>query len=299
MRRALRIPRLILISVLAMVGLFSLGVAPGAAQQPAPAPHPAHIHNGTCAQLDPTPQYPLNDVGPRTTDDQPPNPADFKGQQSAIQPEVSSTTIDAKLDDLLAQPHALNVHESAQNINNYIACGDLGGFVIDDTLVIGLLPQNNSGFSGVAILKKDGDKTQVDVYLVQGTTAAGAAAATPAATTPPAPTPAATTPPAAPSPTAAPSGGQASTSPTVNLIDINFDPKEITIPANTDVTVTLVNKGATAHNFNIDQLNVHSGDIQPGQTGSVTITAPAGDYQYYCNIPGHKEAGMIGTLHVQ
>ena len=26
--------------------------------------------------------------------------------------------------------------------------------------------------------------------------------------------------------------------------------------------------------------------------------APAGDYAMYCDIPGHAEAGMVGTLHV-
>jgi nitrite reductase (NO-forming) len=86
---------------------------------------------------------------------------------------------------------------------------------------------------------------------------------------------------------------------TVEMIDINFNPKELTIPANTDVTINLVNNGAANHNFNIDELNVHSGDYSPGQTGTVTINAAPGDYQYYCSIPGHKEAGMVGTLHLQ
>jgi plastocyanin len=86
---------------------------------------------------------------------------------------------------------------------------------------------------------------------------------------------------------------------TVEMIDINFNPKELTIPANTDVTINLVNKGVTAHNFNIDQLNVHSGDYSAGQTGTVTINAAPGTYEYYCSIPGHKEAGMVGTLTVQ
>jgi uncharacterized cupredoxin-like copper-binding protein/cytochrome c2 len=84
----------------------------------------------------------------------------------------------------------------------------------------------------------------------------------------------------------------------VDMVDVSFAPKEITIPANQDVTVNLANKGAAVHNFNVDQLNVHSGDYQPGQTGTVTINAAPGDYQYYCAIPGHKEAGMVGTLHV-
>jgi nitrite reductase (NO-forming) len=86
---------------------------------------------------------------------------------------------------------------------------------------------------------------------------------------------------------------------TVKLEDIKFDPKELTIAANTDVTITITNDGATVHNFNIDELNIHSGDVQPGATTTVKINAKAGDYQYYCNIPGHKAAGMVGTLHVK
>jgi len=86
---------------------------------------------------------------------------------------------------------------------------------------------------------------------------------------------------------------------TIEMIDINFNPKELTIPANTDVTINLTNNGVSPHNFNVDELNVHSGDYAAGQTGTVTINAAPGSYQYYCSIPGHKEAGMVGTLTVQ
>lgn len=77
--------------------------------------------------------------------------------------------------------------------------------------------------------------------------------------------------------------------------DIYFEPKEITIPANTAVTVMLPNEGVTAHNFAIDALGI-SVDIAPGATGEAVINAPAGTYEYYCNVPGHKAAGMVGTL---
>jgi uncharacterized cupredoxin-like copper-binding protein len=80
--------------------------------------------------------------------------------------------------------------------------------------------------------------------------------------------------------------------------DIFFDPKEISIPADTDVTISLPNEGVTAHNFSIDALNV-SVDIAPGATEEVVINAPAGTYEYYCNVPGHKAAGMVGTLTVK
>jgi plastocyanin len=36
-----------------------------------------------------------------------------------------------------------------------------------------------------------------------------------------------------------------------------------------------------------------------GETGTVTINAPAGTYEYYCSIPGHGQGGMVGTLVVQ
>ena len=36
-----------------------------------------------------------------------------------------------------------------------------------------------------------------------------------------------------------------------------------------------------------------------GKSGTATFAAPgAGTYQYYCAVPGHKEAGMTGTLQV-
>jgi uncharacterized cupredoxin-like copper-binding protein len=80
--------------------------------------------------------------------------------------------------------------------------------------------------------------------------------------------------------------------------DIFFEPKEVTIAANTDVTVTLPNEGAAAHNFSIDELNIDV-DIAPGATEQVVINAPPGEYEFYCNVPGHKEAGMVGTLTVE
>ncbi len=67
------------------------------------APEPAHIHKGTCANLDPTPAYPLNDV--------------VNGK--------SETTLMISLDDLATGQYAINVHKSAQEIGTYVACGDI------------------------------------------------------------------------------------------------------------------------------------------------------------------------------
>lgn len=65
---------------------------------------PAHIHKGTCEKTDPTPAYALQDVVAGT----------------------STSTLGVKLDDLINAAMVVNVHESAANIERYVACGVVG-----------------------------------------------------------------------------------------------------------------------------------------------------------------------------
>lgn len=94
------------------------------------------------------------------------------------------------------------------------------------------------------------------------------------------------------------SGGDESTV-NVDMVDTAFQPNTMSIPANTDITVNLVNNGVGTHTFNIDELSVDSGDVAGGASTSVVINAAPGTYEYYCAIPGHKEAGMVGSLVVE
>lgn len=64
---------------------------------------PVHIHSGTCANLNPTPQYPLNPV--------------VDG--------ISTTTISTSLSSLLGGQFAVNGHKSATDISTYVFCGDI------------------------------------------------------------------------------------------------------------------------------------------------------------------------------
>jgi len=86
---------------------------------------------------------------------------------------------------------------------------------------------------------------------------------------------------------------------TVKAVELAFEPKEFTIPAGTDVVVTIENKGALQHDFVIDELEVKSDLLDGGSSGTVTINAEPGTYEFYCSVPGHKEAGMVGTLTVE
>ena len=65
-------------------------------------------------------------------------------------------------------------------------------------------------------------------------------------------------------------------------------------------TISLPNVGVSPHNFLIDALGIDQ-DLPVGQTVEVTIPADAvpGDYEYYCDVPGHEPAGMVGTLTIQ
>ena len=82
------------------------------------------------------------------------------------------------------------------------------------------------------------------------------------------------------------------------MVDVAFKPKRLPIAADTDVDISLENTGAAVHTFVIDELKIKV-EVAPGETGSAMINAPAGKYTFYCDVPGHREAGMEGILNVK
>ncbi|CAN5816460.1 hypothetical protein BH20CHL3_BH20CHL3_12210 [soil metagenome] len=147
-------------------GLF----ASATAQEATPAAdgamaHPAHIHSGTCDTLGDV-VFPLEDVAApemaATPEATPEAAVASDGPVSAS----SITTVDVALDDILAAEHAINVHESAENIGNYISCGDVTGEPDAGTLDIDLLELNDSGYRGVARLVDNGDGTTTVLIMI-------------------------------------------------------------------------------------------------------------------------------------
>lgn len=76
--------------------VISLKGAPATAQ-------PAHIHKGSCAKLDPKPEYPLTSV--------------VNGKSTTVVKGVTIGEIIGKT--------AINVHKSPTAIATYVACGDV------------------------------------------------------------------------------------------------------------------------------------------------------------------------------
>ncbi len=64
------------------------------------------------------------------------------------------------------------------------------------------------------------------------------------------------------------------------------------------VKITLVNGDGLLHDLTIDEFSVATRQFaDEGQEDSITFTVNAtGEYIYYCSVPGHREAGMFGTL---
>ncbi|HEY1728854.1 MAG TPA: hypothetical protein VGG22_10805 [Candidatus Baltobacteraceae bacterium] len=71
---------------------------------PTAAKQPVHIHDGTCAKLNPKPKYPL----------------------MTLDGGSSSTTLEnVSLASLLSGPFAVNVHKSPNEVGTYVACGNI------------------------------------------------------------------------------------------------------------------------------------------------------------------------------
>jgi glucose/arabinose dehydrogenase len=74
----------------------------------------------------------------------------------------------------------------------------------------------------------------------------------------------------------------------------------VALTASPGATIQIVSTGVALHDFTADELGIKV-DIPPGETVTVQIPADAapGTYDFICSIPGHAEAGMVGTLTIQ
>lgn len=84
---------------------------------------------------------------------------------------------------------------------------------------------------------------------------------------------------------------------TVVAGDMFFEPAELSIGAGS-IAIELVNDGAIVHNLVIEQTGTKVVEAQGGASNTGTVTLEPGTYTFYCDIPGHRQAGMEGTLEV-
>lgn len=108
---------------------------------------------------------------------------------------------------------------------------------------------------------------------------------------------------------------------TVEMQDVLFVPETLTIQAGDVVALMLENTGAIPHDFTIDRIDAdhaygemvavdghndhgdeyamhHALDGGHGSEMRLRVHEP-GEYEFWCTVPGHREAGMVGTLIVE
>jgi plastocyanin len=75
-----------------------------------------------------------------------------------------------------------------------------------------------------------------------------------------------------------------------------FEKDELTAPAG-EITLVMENPSSLDHNIAIE--GESEGEVVgKGGTSRVTATLEAGEYTFYCSVPGHQAGGMEGTLTV-
>ena len=80
---------------------------------------------------------------------------------------------------------------------------------------------------------------------------------------------------------------------------LSYDTKQLSAKAGR-VTITFTNAASLEHNVTIAQGSTQLGATPTfgGGTRTLTLNLKAGTYTFYCSVPGHRQSGMEGTLHV-
>jgi plastocyanin len=112
--------------------------------------------------------------------------------------------------------------------------------------------------------------------------------------------PAATT--GAPAPASSPATGKAGSSLTLAADPagaLAYNTKQLSAKAGT-VTLTMTNMSPLEHNVTVAEGTKVLGATPTFKGGSMKLTLKLkpGKYVFYCSVPGHRQAGMEGTLNV-
>ncbi len=78
---------------------------------------------------------------------------------------------------------------------------------------------------------------------------------------------------------------------------LRFEPSDATAPAGT-INFVLINEGGVPHTLVVEG---HEDEMKltVGSTDEGSIDLEAGEYVFYCDVPGHRGNGMEGTLTVE
>jgi plastocyanin len=106
--------------------------------------------------------------------------------------------------------------------------------------------------------------------------------------------------------TPAPASGGTSAGQTLSLAanpegELKYNTTSLTAKAG-KVSIDFTNMASLAHNVTIESssgTNVGATPTFQGGSKTLSVTLKPGTYKFFCSVPGHRQAGMEGTLTVQ
>jgi len=79
--------------------------------------------------------------------------------------------------------------------------------------------------------------------------------------------------------------------------EFSLNPDKITLTVDSTASIIFANVGTIAHNLAISEFNVQSRTIQPNTRDTITFTPDTtGRFPMWCDVPGHRDAGMEGIV---
>ena len=264
-------------AIAAAVASVLASTASGLAQEASPA-RPSHIHVGDCDELGEV-------IQPLTALTVP--GGDVLGNSDAVVAEAAFTSIPQTIAELTAEDHALKVHLSKEQIQTYLACGDIGGTLdANGAMIVGMKELDESGYAGIAYLEEQPNgTTSVSVMIarvIPRDTPIEESAATPAAA----------------------SANAAAGEPTI--VDVTVSEFAIDMPteiAAGPVRFAISNTGNAPHSFVIEGEGIRkrlANNVPPGGSSVLNADLAPGTYTIFCPVGegAHRANGMELELRV-
>jgi uncharacterized cupredoxin-like copper-binding protein len=82
----------------------------------------------------------------------------------------------------------------------------------------------------------------------------------------------------------------------VRARDFSFSPSTVRVRSEMPVNITLVNEGDVVHDLTSSDLGLQVVAGPAGRASAGLTPERAGEYRFECTVPGHAEAGMVGTF---
>lgn len=77
--------------------------------------------------------------------------------------------------------------------------------------------------------------------------------------------------------------------------DDAFGPDRLRLEAAREVTVEVTNEGGNGHNFTIDELDLSTGTVEPGDVMTATFTVPNGTTVFRCTFHPGMDGEIVAT----